>query len=102
MNRSDVDIALADVHSLRAAATSKPGIYKRANVFVLAASIAPELVQLRERGAGHLERSPDPVRRGLQLFHLDLAYGAANISYDRIEVFGTIDREQQKREYAVL
>ena len=61
VQRADVDVGVAGLHSSGAAAERQIRVDERADVLVARIALAPQRVQLAQDRARHLERAPDPV-----------------------------------------
>src|SRR5215469_9057361 len=101
MQRSDVNVGVATLHSADFGSGLEIRIDQSTDIFVRAAALAPEVVERPEMPAGQLECPPHPLGSGILLLDLDLFHPAASVGDDRVEQFRIGYREQEKGELPV-
>src|SRR5581483_1726590 len=71
---SHVDVVGSGAHAICDAAARDVFIYQRSEIFIALATLVPKIVQGEESGSRHLEGSPNPMRAGIRMLHLDFQH----------------------------
>src|SRR5215207_4161246 len=101
VQRADVDVGRAGLDPDGLAAPGEIRVDQRADELVLPIAREPEILQLAQGAAGHLEGAPDPARGRVLTLDLDLAYAVVPVELDRVEVLRVLDGEEQERQAIV-